>query len=121
LLRWVNFRYRGTEHEGGADRVYREIADALEGRRGHCYFSAMMDLNAFREALQTALLDAASAETGRPWRAVALGNLYAETDGVIYAPILYLNTDGENMDSPPRLGDFPRRLGTRLLDRGADR
>jgi hypothetical protein len=61
----------------------------------------MMDLNAFREALQTALLDATSAETGGPWRAVALGNLYAETDGVIYAPVLYLNTDGENMDSPP--------------------
>jgi hypothetical protein len=61
----------------------------------------MMDWNAFREVLQTALLEATSADTSRPLRAVAFGGQYAETDGVIHAPILYLNTDGENMDSPP--------------------
>jgi len=51
--------------------------------------------------LQTALLDAVSAEPGGPWRAAALGELYAETDGVITASSLFLNDDGEYMDSPP--------------------
>ena len=71
------------------------------GPPGHSYFCAMLDWDAFREALQTALLEAVSAETGGPWRAAALDGLYAETDGVITAPSLYLNDDGEDMDSPP--------------------
>jgi hypothetical protein len=50
--------------------------------------------------LQTALLEAVSAEAGGPWRAAGLQGLYAETDGVITAPLLYLNDDGEDMDSP---------------------
>jgi len=61
----------------------------------------MLDWDALREALQTALLEALSAEAGGPWRAAALDGLYAETDGVITAPSLYLNDDGEDMDSPP--------------------
>jgi hypothetical protein len=61
----------------------------------------MLDWDALREALQTALLEAVSAEAGGPWRAVALEGLYAETDGVITAPSLYLNDDGADMDSPP--------------------
>ncbi len=60
----------------------------------------MLDWDAFREALQTALLEAASAEAGGPWRAAALEGLYAETDGVIKVPMLYLNDDGEYMDLP---------------------
>jgi hypothetical protein len=60
----------------------------------------MLDWDAFREALQTALLEAVSAEAGGPWRAAALDGLYAETDGVIKVPMLYLNDDGEYMDSP---------------------
>jgi len=61
----------------------------------------MLDWDALREALQTALLEALSAGAGGPWRAAALDGLYAETDGVITAPSLYLNDDGEDMDSPP--------------------
>jgi hypothetical protein len=61
----------------------------------------MLDWDALREALQTALLKAVSAEAGGPWRAAALDGLYAETDGIITAPSLYLNDDGEDMDSPP--------------------
>jgi hypothetical protein len=61
----------------------------------------MLDWDALRGALQTALLEAVSAEAGGPWRAAALDGLYAETDGVITAPSLYLNDDGEDMDSPP--------------------
>jgi hypothetical protein len=40
-----------------------------------------------------------SAEAGGPWRAVALSELYAETDGFIEAPSLFLNDDGEDLDS----------------------
>ena len=61
----------------------------------------MLDFDALREALQTALLEAVTAEAGGPWRAAALDGLYAETDGIITAPSLYLNDDGEDMDSPP--------------------
>ena len=61
----------------------------------------MLDWDALREALQTALLEAVSAQARGPWRAAALGELYAETDGVINAPLLYLNTDGKAMDLPP--------------------
>src|SRR5262245_50485160 len=60
----------------------------------------MLDWEALREALQTALLDAVSVKAGGPRRAAALGELYAETDGVIEAPSLFLNDDGEHMDSP---------------------
>ena len=60
----------------------------------------MLDWDALREALQAALLRAVSAEAGGPWRAAALDEQYAETDGVITAPSLYLNDDGELMDSP---------------------
>ena len=60
----------------------------------------MLDFDALREALQTALPEAVSAEAGGPWRAAALDGLYAETDGVIKVPMLYLNGDGEYMDSP---------------------
>jgi hypothetical protein len=60
----------------------------------------MLDWDTLREALQTALLEAVSAEAGGPWRAAALDGLYAETDGIITAPLLYLNGDGEDMDSP---------------------
>ncbi len=60
----------------------------------------MLDWNAFREFLQTALLEAVATESGGPWRAAALDELYAETDGVITAPSLHLNDDGEQMDSP---------------------
>lgn len=78
----------------------------------------MLDWDGLQKALQTALLDAVSA--GGPWRAAALGELYAETDGLINAPLLYLNTDGKDMKLTVRLGDLLRRLGTRGLDRGAD-
>jgi hypothetical protein len=54
--------------------------------------------------LQTALLEAASAEAGGPWRAAALGELYAETDGVIEAPSLFLNDEGKDMDSAGNWG-----------------
>jgi hypothetical protein len=60
----------------------------------------MLDWDALREALQTALLEAVSAEAGGPWRAAALAEMYAETDGVITAPSPFLNDDGEDMDSP---------------------
>jgi hypothetical protein len=59
----------------------------------------MLDWDALREALQTALLKAVSAEVGGPWRTAALGALYAETDSVITAPVLYLNTDSKDMES----------------------
>lgn len=59
----------------------------------------MLDWDAFRESLLTALLEAAS-KAGGPWRAVALAHLYAETDGIINAPLLYLNSDGAIMHSP---------------------
>jgi hypothetical protein len=75
--------------------------DVLDGRPGRSQFCAMLDWDALREALETALLAAASTEAGGPWRAAALDGLYAETDGVITAPLLYLNDDGEDMDSPP--------------------
>jgi hypothetical protein len=65
----------------------------------------MLDWDAFREALQTALLEAVSAETSGPWRVAALNELYAETDGVIGVPSLFLNDDGEDMDSPADWGD----------------
>jgi hypothetical protein len=73
---------------------------ALEGGLVHSYSCAMLDWEALREALQTALLEAVSAEVGGRWRAAALGELYAETDSVIEAPSLFLNDDGEDMDSP---------------------
>jgi hypothetical protein len=60
----------------------------------------MLDWETFREALQAALLKAASATAGGPWRALAFAHLYAETDGVIKAPLLCLNTDGQHMDAP---------------------
>jgi hypothetical protein len=41
----------------------------------------MLDWDALREALQTALLEAVSARAGRPWRVAALDQVYAETDG----------------------------------------
>jgi hypothetical protein len=81
--------------------VTHDVRDVLDGRPGRSQFCAMLDWDALREALQTALLAAASAEAGGPWRAAALDGLYAETDGVITAPSLYLNDDGEDMDSPP--------------------
>jgi hypothetical protein len=65
----------------------------------------MLDWDEFRNALQTALLDAVSAAAGGPWRAAALNELYAETDGVICAPSLLLNDDGEAMDSPVEWGE----------------
>jgi hypothetical protein len=80
---------------------------ALDGRLVHSYSCAMLDWEALREALQTALLQAVSAEAGGRWRAAALGGLYAETDGVIEAPSLFLNDDGEDMDSP---GDWENVL-----------
>ena len=60
----------------------------------------MLDWEALQEALQTALLATVSAEAGGPWHAVALDQAYAETDGIITAPSLFLNDDGEHMDSP---------------------
>jgi hypothetical protein len=65
----------------------------------------MLDWEALHEALQAALLEAVSAEAGGPWRVAALDQLYAETDGVIRAPSLFLNDDGEDMDSPVDWGD----------------
>lgn len=65
----------------------------------------MLDWDEFRNALQTALLEAVSAAAGGPWRAAALNELYAETDGVIGVPSLFLNDDGEDMDSPADWGD----------------
>jgi hypothetical protein len=65
----------------------------------------MLDWEALREALQTALLEAVSAETGGPWRVAALDQVYAETDGIITAPSLFLNDNGEHMDSPADWGD----------------
>jgi hypothetical protein len=64
----------------------------------------MLDWDAFRNALQTALLDAVSAAAGGPWRAAALTELYAETDGVICAPPLLLNNDSETISSPTDWG-----------------
>src|SRR5262245_34157363 len=66
----------------------------------------MLDWDALQGALQTAFLEAVSDEAGGPWRAAALGELYAETDGVINAPLLYLNSDGKDMDSPPGWATF---------------
>jgi hypothetical protein len=60
----------------------------------------MLDWEALREALQAALLEAVSSAAGGPWRAAALSELYVETDGVIEAPPLFLNDDGEDMGSP---------------------
>jgi hypothetical protein len=64
----------------------------------------MLDWEALREALQTALLQAVSSEAGGPWRVAALGQVYAETDGIITAPSLFLNDDGEQIDSPADWG-----------------
>jgi hypothetical protein len=77
---------------------------ALEGGLVHSYSCAMLDWEALREALQTALLEAVSAETGGPWRVAALDQVYAETDGIITAPSLFLNDNGEHMDSPADWG-----------------
>jgi hypothetical protein len=63
-------------------------------------FWAMLNWDALQEALQAALLEAVLAEVGGPWRAAALSEVYAETDGVIEAPPLFLNGDGEDMGSP---------------------
>jgi hypothetical protein len=63
-------------------------------------FWAMLNWEALQEALQTALLEVVLAGAGGPWRAVALSELYAETDGVIEAPALFLNDDGEDMGAP---------------------
>jgi hypothetical protein len=65
----------------------------------------MLDWDAFRNALQAALLEAVSAAAGGPWRAAALTELYAETDGIICAPSLFLNDDGDDIDSPADWGD----------------
>jgi len=65
----------------------------------------MLDWEALRKALQTALLEAVSAEAGGPWRAAALDQVYAETDGIITAPSLFLNDNGEHMDSPADWGN----------------
>src|SRR5262245_18801680 len=65
----------------------------------------MLDWEALREALQTALLEAVSAEAGGPWRVGALDQMYAESDGIITAPSLFLNDNGEHMDSPADWGD----------------
>jgi hypothetical protein len=59
----------------------------------------MLDWDALEEALQTALLEAVSARAGGPWRVAALDQVYAETDGIITAPSLFLNNNGEHMDS----------------------
>jgi hypothetical protein len=59
----------------------------------------MLDWDALQEALQTALLEAVSARAGGPWRVAALDQVYAETDGIITAPSLFLNDDGEHLDS----------------------
>jgi hypothetical protein len=73
---------------------------ALEGGLVHSYSCAMLDWEALREALQAALLEAVSAEAGGPWRVAALGEVYAESDGIIEAPLLFLNDDVEDMESP---------------------
>jgi hypothetical protein len=59
----------------------------------------MLDWDALQEALQTALLEAVSARAGGRWRVAALDQVYAETDGIITAPSLFLNDDGEHLDS----------------------
>src|SRR5262245_6370510 len=64
----------------------------------------MLDWEALREALQTALLEAVSAEAGGPWCVGALDQVYAETDGIITAPSLFLNDNGEHIDSPADWG-----------------
>jgi hypothetical protein len=64
----------------------------------------MLDWEAFREALQTALLEPVSAEAGGPWRVAALDQVYAETDGIITAPSLFLNDSGEHVNSPADWG-----------------
>lgn len=58
----------------------------------------MFDWDRFEAALLDSLL--AAANEGGPYRAVALSHVYSETDGIISAPWLGLNTDGEAMDSP---------------------
>jgi len=78
---------------------------ALEAALVHSYSCAMLDWEALREALQTALLEAVSAAAGGPWHAAALYQVYAETDGIITAPGLFLNHDGEHIDSPGNWGD----------------
>ncbi len=78
---------------------------ALEGGLVQSYSCAMLDWEALREALQTALLQTVSAEAGGPWRVAALDQVYAETDGVITAPSLFLNDTGEHMDSPADWGE----------------
>src|SRR5688572_3160769 len=59
----------------------------------------MFDWSGLADALSAALL--LRLKAGGPYRAAALAELYAETDGIITAPLLYLNTDGKDMDSPP--------------------
>jgi hypothetical protein len=59
----------------------------------------MFDWAGLENALSVALL--AHLEAGVEYRAAALAELYAETGGIITAPLLYLNTDGKDMDSPP--------------------
>ena len=73
---------------------------ALVGGLVRSYSCAMLDWEALREALQTALLEAVSAEASGPWRVAALDQVYAETDGIITAPSLFLNDNGEYMDTP---------------------
>src|SRR5262249_55978011 len=77
---------------------------ALVGGLVHSYSCAMLDWEALREALQTALLEAVSAEAGGPWCVGALDQVYAETDGIITAPSLFLNDNGEHIDSPADWG-----------------
>jgi hypothetical protein len=59
----------------------------------------MLDWDALQEALQTALLEAVSSKAGGPWRVAALDQVYAESDGIITAPSLFLNDNGEHLDS----------------------
>jgi hypothetical protein len=65
----------------------------------------MLDWDALQEALQTELLKAVSARAGGPWRVAALDHVYAETDGIITAPSLFLNNNGEHLDSPADWGN----------------
>jgi hypothetical protein len=65
----------------------------------------MLDWDALQEVLQTALLKAVSARAGGPWRVAALDHVYAETDGIITAPSLFLNNNGEHLGSPADWGN----------------
>jgi hypothetical protein len=70
---------------------------------GPVILNDVFDWGGFEAALLEALVANAR---GPDHAAAALDELYSETDGIICAPTLFLNTDGKRMDSPPDWDGF---------------